>query len=174
MDFKKKKRTYFIRVIISAIVTLMFISATAVCFASDMYGGRAADISSMQTRISSDRQQQPAYNDKKPLYSRVNSVLVRLSIRRGTARGMAVVNAKSSRKMDEALAVMTFVNKKTGKSRTYNGKMSRQGNRYSFMKDCRLSQKGVYYVKVKIQCYNDGKLVETITKTSSDDRYDGK
>lgn len=173
MDFKKKKRTYFIRVIISAIVTLMFISATAVCFASDMYGGRAADISSMQTRISSGRQQ-PAYNDKKPLYSRVNSVLVRLSIRRGTARGMAVVNAKSSRKMDEALAVMTFVNKKTGKSRTYNGKMSRQGNRYSFMKDCRLSQKGVYYVKVKIQCYNDGKLVETITKTSSDDRYDGK
>lgn len=175
MDYKKKERTYSVRAVISVLVTLMFMSGTSICFAADTYDGDVACMSSHQQNILSERYQHSAvHRDKKPLYSRVNSVLVKLSIMRGNARGMAVINAKSPRKMDEASVVMTFVNKKTGKSRTYNGRMQKQGNRYSFIKDCRLSQKGVYYVRVKIHCYNDGKLVETITKVSSYYRYDKK
>ena len=175
MDFKKKKRTCSVRVVISVIVALMFMSGTSICFAADKYDGDAACRSSHQQNILSDKYQHLViHRDKKPLYSRVNSVLVKLSIMKGNARGVAVVNAKSPRKMDEASVVMTFVNKKTGKSRTYNGRMQKQCNRYSFIKDCRLSQKGVYYVRVKIHCYNDRKLVETITKVSSYYRYDKK
>lgn len=172
MNTKKKTREYLLRMMLLLLTAAMFSASTAECFASDTHFSSARDMSRSAVKRHIEKTAHIDEYEKKALYERVNSVLIKFTIRRGLGQGIVLMDAKSAKKMDAAKISMTFMNSKNGKAKTFSGKMEKKGNRYSYNQKYRLPQKGTYYIKVKIRCYNNGKLVETISKTSADSRYD--
>ena len=175
---KKKKRTcqYLRRTVSVLVLAAVLFSNVGVCFASDMHFARDKDVNiySAVPKKCIGKKVHYGDSDKKALYERVNSVLIKFTIKNGSGQGVVLLHAKSAHKMDAARISMTFMNKKNGKIKTFTGKMIKRGNRYSYNQNYRLPQKGTYYVKVKIRCYNDGRIVEMLNKTSADSRYEKK
>lgn len=174
MKTRKKTREYMIKMMLFLLIAVMFMASTSMCFASDTHFSTGKDMNRNVENRHIERTVHLGEYEKKALYERVNSVLIKFTIKHGLGNGIVLMDAKSSEKMDAARISMTFMNSRSGKIKTFSGKMDKKRNRYCYNQIYRLPQKGTYYIKVKIRCYKNGKLVEIINKTSAVSRYDNR
>ncbi len=55
--------------------------------------------------------------------------------------------------------------------KTYDEKLTKSGRNYSFNKSATLSTSGTYFMHYTLKCYKNGKVIDEITKNTSQDTY---
>lgn len=154
-------RHYLVKTCTFITAAVIILGTATFCFASET------------SNVRHFTQTESSYIRSGTYYNRVNSAVLNFYIKKGCAVSTMTINAKSSKAMDSAKITMEFMNKKTGKGKTYSGTMRKSGIKYIYSKSYKLPRKGKYYIKAKVKCYNHGRLVETISKVS-DVRVYGK
>lgn len=166
MKYESKKRQLIDKICIFMLVSVMIAAVTDVGFASDARCSIEQKAGNIEPFNKGKALQHGKEADKSLLYRKINAATVSFCIEKNMAKSTVIVNAKSSKCMDHALVIVKFVNKNTGKSSVYSGKMKKRGLKFVYGKKHKLSKKGAYYVRAKIRCYKGDRIVETIDKVS--------
>lgn len=166
MKYENKKRQLKDKICIFMLVSVMLVAVTGVGFASDARSSMEQKAVTAEPFTESKTLQHGREADKSLLYRKIKAATVSFHIEKNMAKSTVIVNAGSSKCMDHAFVIVKFVNKNTGKSSVYSGKMKKRGLKFIYGKKHKVSKKGAYYVRAKIRCYKGDRIVETIDKVS--------
>ena len=171
MKCKNKKHRFVNKICVFTLTAVMLAVSTGVGFASDVRSSVEQKTVNIESFNKGKVLQHGKEADKSLLYRKINAATLDFHIEKNIAKSTVTINARSLKYMDNASVIIRFVNKNTGKSSVYSGKMKKRGLRFVYSKKHKLSKKGAYYVRAKIRCYKGGHIVETIDKVSAVRNY---
>lgn len=173
MKCKNKKHRFINKMCVFILTAVMLAVSAGVGFASDTHSSTVQKTGNIKhfNKGGTYSVIRDKGAEKRPFYRKINAATLDFHIEKNIAKSTVTINARSLKYMDHASVIVQFVNKNTGKSSVYSGKMKKRGLKFVYSKKHKLSKKGAYYVRANIRCYKDDRLVETIDKVSAVKRY---
>lgn len=104
-------------------------------------------------------------------YVYANWITLNFAISGGNAVCIAEMPVKLGQSIEYA-QINAYIKKSSGTTvKSFSQKVYPKGGEIAWKDSHKLTSKGTYYLHVVIKCYKSGKVVETITKDSTNKRY---